>query len=98
MFLILDNVRPGFIFPSPVLGLKLAAAFIYLNALNIFPEEKALVFHQTALFSGFGHMTREVMSLADGKVVLALEGGYDISSICDSAELSVRALLGDEVR
>ncbi|GFR95173.1 histone deacetylase, partial [Elysia marginata] len=45
----------------------------------------------------FGHMTREVMSLADGKVVLALEGGYDISSICDSAELSVRALLGDEL-
>ncbi|GFN78119.1 histone deacetylase [Plakobranchus ocellatus] len=45
----------------------------------------------------FGHMTREVMSLADGKVVLALEGGYDIPSICDSAELSVRALLGDEL-
>ena len=42
-------------------------------------------------------MTREVMSLADGKVVLALEGGYDIQSISDSAELSVRALLGDEV-
>ncbi|RUS89050.1 hypothetical protein EGW08_003161 [Elysia chlorotica] len=45
----------------------------------------------------FGHMTREVMSLADGKVVLALEGGYDINSICDAAELSVRALLGDEL-
>lgn len=37
------------------------------------------------------------MSLANGKVVLALEGGYDIPSICDSAELSVRALLGEEV-
>ena len=42
-------------------------------------------------------MTRELMSLANGKVVLALEGGYDIPSICASAEYSVKALLGDEV-
>lgn len=42
-------------------------------------------------------MTRELMSLAGGKIVLVLEGGYDIPSICDSAELSVRALLGEEV-
>ncbi|XP_059177480.1 histone deacetylase 4-like isoform X3 [Physella acuta] len=46
----------------------------------------------------FGVLTRELMSLANGKVVLALEGGYDIPSICDSAELSVRALLGEELR
>ncbi|XP_012935632.1 histone deacetylase 4 [Aplysia californica] len=45
----------------------------------------------------FGHMTRELMSLANGKIVLALEGGYDIPSICASAELTVRALLGDEL-
>lgn len=42
-------------------------------------------------------MTRELMSLAGGKVVLALEGGYDISSICDASEACVRALLGEEV-
>ncbi|XP_055893075.1 histone deacetylase 4-like isoform X3 [Biomphalaria glabrata] len=46
----------------------------------------------------FALMTRELMSLANGKVVLALEGGYDIPSICDSAELTVRALLGEELR
>ncbi|BFZ01040.1 hypothetical protein BsWGS_04077 [Bradybaena similaris] len=45
----------------------------------------------------FGHMTRELMSLANGKIVLALEGGYDITSICDCVELSVRALLGEDL-
>lgn len=43
----------------------------------------------------FGFMTRELMQLADGKVVLALEGGYDLPAICDSAQECVRALLGD---
>ncbi|XP_049860821.1 histone deacetylase 5 isoform X2 [Schistocerca gregaria] len=44
----------------------------------------------------FGHMTHQLMQLADGKVILSLEGGYDLASICDSAEECVRALLGDE--
>ncbi|XP_011291565.1 histone deacetylase 4 isoform X2 [Musca domestica] len=43
----------------------------------------------------FGYMTRELMQLAKGKVVLALEGGYDLPAICDSAQECVRALLGD---
>lgn len=43
----------------------------------------------------FGYMTRQLMQLARGKVVLALEGGYDLASICDSAEECVRVLLGD---
>ncbi|XP_020712488.1 histone deacetylase 4 isoform X12 [Athalia rosae] len=45
----------------------------------------------------FGRMTQELLTLADGKVVLALEGGYDLAAICDSAQECVRALLGDEV-
>lgn len=44
----------------------------------------------------FGRMTQMLMSLADGKVVLALEGGYDLAAICDSAQECVRALLADE--
>lgn len=44
----------------------------------------------------FGYMTRQLMQLAMGKVVLALEGGYDLPSICDSAEECVRVLLGDQ--
>ena len=44
----------------------------------------------------FGRMTQMLMSLADAKVVLALEGGYDLAAICDSAQECVRALLGDE--
>lgn len=44
----------------------------------------------------FGHLTRELMQLADGKIVLALEGGYDLTAICDSAQECVKALLGDE--
>lgn len=42
-------------------------------------------------------MTRSLMALANGKVVLALEGGYVESSICDCAEICVRALLSQNV-
>ena len=42
-------------------------------------------------------MTKQLMTLANGKVVLSLEGGYDLPSICNSAEMCVKALLGEEV-
>ena len=42
-------------------------------------------------------MTRQLMSLANGKLVLVLEGGYDISSICDASEICVQALINEEV-
>lgn len=45
----------------------------------------------------FGYLTRELMKLADGKVILALEGGYDLPAICDSAQECIRALLGDDL-
>ncbi|XP_018353429.1 PREDICTED: histone deacetylase 4 isoform X4 [Trachymyrmex septentrionalis] len=45
----------------------------------------------------FGRMTQHLLNVADGKVVLALEGGYDLAAICDSAQECVRALLGDEL-
>lgn len=41
-------------------------------------------------------MTQQLLNLADGRVVLALEGGYDLPSICDAAQECVRALLGDD--
>lgn len=44
----------------------------------------------------FGHLTKELMKLAGGKVVMALEGGYDLPAICDSAQECIKALLGDE--
>ncbi|KAJ8731080.1 hypothetical protein PYW07_004244 [Mythimna separata] len=43
----------------------------------------------------FAHMTRELSQLANGKLVLALEGGYDLPAMCDCAQECVRALLGD---
>ncbi|KAM4796344.1 histone deacetylase 7 [Rhinophrynus dorsalis] len=45
----------------------------------------------------FGHMTHQLMSLAGGRVVLALEGGHDLKSICDASESCVSALLGNEL-
>ena len=45
----------------------------------------------------FGHMTKQVMTLADGRVAMALEGGYDLNSMCDSTEMCLRALLGEQV-
>lgn len=38
------------------------------------------------------------MTLAGGRLVLALEGGHDLTAICDASEACVAALLGQEVR
>ncbi len=43
-------------------------------------------------------MTKQLMTLANGKVVLVLEGGYDLPSICDASETCVGALLGDKIQ
>uniref|UniRef100_A0A8B9H825 Histone deacetylase 7a n=1 Tax=Astyanax mexicanus TaxID=7994 RepID=A0A8B9H825_ASTMX len=44
----------------------------------------------------FGFLTRQLMVLAGGRVVLALEGGHDLTAICDASEACVSALLGVE--
>lgn len=38
----------------------------------------------------FGYFTRTLLNYANGRVVLALEGGYDLPAICDSAEACVK--------
>lgn len=45
----------------------------------------------------FGFLTRQLMSLAGGRVVLVLEGGHALKSLCDASEACVSALLGMEV-
>lgn len=45
----------------------------------------------------YGHLTKEIMTLAKGKVVLVLEGGYNLPTICDASEECVKALLGDSL-
>ncbi|MBN3298014.1 HDAC9 deacetylase, partial [Amia calva] len=45
----------------------------------------------------FGQLTKQLMRLASGRVVLALEGGHDLSAICDASEACVNALLGNEL-
>jgi histone deacetylase 6 len=42
----------------------------------------------------YGYMVRQAMTLAHGRVVLALEGGYDISEICACGLECLRALKG----
>uniref|UniRef100_A0A667Y0K1 Histone deacetylase n=1 Tax=Myripristis murdjan TaxID=586833 RepID=A0A667Y0K1_9TELE len=42
----------------------------------------------------FGFLTRQLMSLAGGRLVLALEGGHDLTAICDASEACVSTLLG----
>ncbi|CAF1055029.1 unnamed protein product [Rotaria magnacalcarata] len=41
----------------------------------------------------FAYMTRKLMSLADGKVVLVLEGGYELNALAECGKLCVEALL-----
>ncbi|KDE04664.1 hypothetical protein MVLG_04888 [Microbotryum lychnidis-dioicae p1A1 Lamole] len=48
--------------------------------------------------AGFAHMTHLLSVLADGKLVLALEGGYNVESVVKSAHACVEVLVGDEPR
>ncbi|XP_041855008.1 histone deacetylase 5 isoform X2 [Melanotaenia boesemani] len=43
----------------------------------------------------FGQLTQLLMGLAGGRVVMALEGGHDLTAICDASEACVSSLLGD---
>ena len=43
----------------------------------------------------YGYMTHQLSGLAEGRVVVALEGGYNLSSISEAACMCTRALLGD---
>eukprot|EP00794_Sanderia_malayensis_P003589 gene3589-4094_t len=42
-------------------------------------------------------MTKKLMALANGRIMLSLEGGYSLPSLCDAAEGCTRALLGEEI-
>ncbi|XP_077185614.1 protein deacetylase HDAC6 isoform X2 [Paroedura picta] len=43
----------------------------------------------------FAHLTHLLMSLAGGKLVLSLEGGYNLQSLAEGACAALKSLLGD---
>lgn len=43
----------------------------------------------------YGHMTHWLSSLANGRIILSLEGGYNINSIAYSMTMCTKSLLGD---
>ncbi|XP_070571561.1 histone deacetylase 6-like [Ptychodera flava] len=45
--------------------------------------------------AGYAYMTHMLMSLAEGKLALVLEGGYNVSTVSDSFTMCVRILLGE---
>lgn len=47
--------------------------------------------------TGYAHLTAMLRTLANGKIVVALEGGYNLQSISRSMEAVVKVLLGDPV-
>jgi histone deacetylase 6 len=44
---------------------------------------------------GYAHMTSRLLGLAGGRVVLVLEGGYNLEAIALSSAACLRVLLGD---
>jgi acetoin utilization deacetylase AcuC-like enzyme len=45
--------------------------------------------------AGYGQMTHMLKSIANGKLLIALEGGYDLNSIAVSALACMNVLLGE---
>lgn len=45
----------------------------------------------------FGHMTHWLSPLANGRVIVCLEGGYNVNSISYSMTMCTKALLGDPI-
>ncbi|KAG0222518.1 Histone deacetylase hda1 [Mortierella sp. GBA43] len=48
--------------------------------------------------AAYGHMTHMLKSLAGGKIILALEGGYNLDSIAVSGLACAKALLNDPIK
>ncbi|XP_037678008.1 histone deacetylase 6 isoform X2 [Choloepus didactylus] len=44
---------------------------------------------------GYAHLTHLLMGLANGRIILILEGGYNLASISESMAACTRSLLGD---
>jgi len=42
-------------------------------------------------------MTNQLMKLADGKVVLVLEGGYELNALAECGKLCIEALLNRQI-
>ncbi|XP_010072590.1 PREDICTED: histone deacetylase 7-like, partial [Pterocles gutturalis] len=69
----------------------------YLAAFRTVVMPIAHEFSPDVVLVSAGYMTKQLRSLAGGAVVLALEGGHDLTAICDASEACVSALLGNEV-
>lgn len=46
---------------------------------------------------GYAHMTHMLSSLANGRVIVALEGGYNLTAIAYSMTMCTKSLLGDPI-
>ena len=46
---------------------------------------------------GYAYITKRLSELANGKIVIALEGGYNLDSISKSAEACVRSLFNEKL-
>lgn len=84
--------------PPPLGGYTLTAKCEYKNGKCAFRLKHRPDRTSGPLFAGFGYLTRQLMTLAGGRLVLALEGGHDLTAICDASEACLAALLGQEVQ
>lgn len=46
---------------------------------------------------GYAYIIKRLSELANGKIVIALEGGYNLDSISKSAEACIRALFNEKL-
>lgn len=45
--------------------------------------------------AGYAHLLSPLMTLAQGKIAVILEGGYCLGSLAEGASITLKTLLGD---
>jgi len=44
---------------------------------------------------GYGYLTQMLMKMTNGKLIMVLEGGFELEALCDCTESCIRTLRGE---
>ena len=85
-------------FARPEIELKFTVSLA--DAATFKREMCMLSVNQLRIFSfvfitGYGYLTQMLMKLTNDKLIMALEGGFELEALCDCTETCIRTLRGE---